>query len=161
MESMSQAPHVIRGARSGFALGQGKLEDSLMVALLDTYCNTPMAGTAENLARKFEISREEQDKYALRSQQEAKRAKDAGVFAEEIVAVEVKTRKGSVLVNEDDHPRPETTLEGSRRICHGWKRFRHCRWCCGAGDCRRRVCQTARSEADGPNRELGVCGRRA
>ena len=57
----------------GFRLGQGKLEDSLMVALLDTYCNTPMAGTAENLARKFEIPREEQDKYALRSQQEAKR----------------------------------------------------------------------------------------
>ncbi len=111
IESMSQAPHVIRGARSGFALGQGKLEDSLMVALLDTYCNTPMAGTAENLARKFEISREEQDKYALRSQQEAKRAKDAGFFAEEIVPVEVKTRKGSVQVSEDDHPRPETTLE--------------------------------------------------
>ena len=111
IESMSQAPHVIRGARSGFALGQGKLEDSLMVALLDTYCNTPMAGTAENLARKFEISREEQDKYALRSQQEAKRAKDAGFFAEEIVAVEVKSRKGSVQVSEDDHPRPETTLE--------------------------------------------------
>ncbi len=81
MESMSQAPHVIRGARSGFALGQGKLEDSLMVALLDTYCNTPMAGTAENLARKFEISRADQDAYALRSQQEAKRAKDAGYLA--------------------------------------------------------------------------------
>ena len=112
MESMSQAPHVIRGARSGFALGQGKLEDSLMVALLDTYCNTPMAGTAENLARKFEISREEQDKYALRSQVEAKRAKDAGFLAEEIVAVEVKTRKDSVLIDQDDHLRPETTLEG-------------------------------------------------
>ena len=109
---MSQAPHVIRGARSGFALGQGKLEDSLMVALLDTYCNTPMAGTAENLARKFGISREEQDKYALRSQVEAKRARDAGYFAEEIVAVEVKTRKGNVRVEEDDHLRPETTLEG-------------------------------------------------
>src|ERR671924_1123305 len=78
MESMSQAPHVIRGARWGFRLGQGKLEDSLMVALLDTYCNTPMAGTAEKIARKFEVSREEQDKYALRSQQESKRAKDAG-----------------------------------------------------------------------------------
>ncbi|MBA2647664.1 MAG: acetyl-CoA C-acyltransferase, partial [Pyrinomonadaceae bacterium] len=52
MESMSQAPHVIYGARSGFPLGQGKLEDSLMVALLDTYCNTTMAGTAENLARR-------------------------------------------------------------------------------------------------------------
>jgi acetyl-CoA acetyltransferase family protein len=111
MESMSQAPHVIRGARSGFALGQGKLEDSLMVALLDTYCNTPMAGTAENLARKFEVSREEQDKYALRSQQEAKRALDAGYFAEEIISVEVKSRKGTQLVENDDHPRPETTLE--------------------------------------------------
>lgn len=111
MESMSQAPHVIRGARSGFALGQGQLEDSLMVALLDTYCNTPMAGTAENLARKFEISRQEQDKYALRSQQAAKRALDAGYFAEEIVPVEVKKRKGSELFALDDHMRPETTME--------------------------------------------------
>jgi acetyl-CoA acyltransferase 2 len=116
MESMSQAPHVIRGARSGFALGQGKLEDSLMVALLDTYCNTPMAGTAENLARKFEVSREEQDKYALRSQQEAKRALDAGYLAEEIVPVEVKSRKGTVQVDRDDHPRPETTLEGLAKL---------------------------------------------
>ena len=111
MESMSMAPHVIYGARSGFALGQGKLEDSLMVALLDTYCNTTMAGTAENLARRYEISREEQDAYALRSQQEAKRAQDAGVFAEEIVPVEVKTRKGVRVVSADDHLRPDTTLE--------------------------------------------------
>src|SRR4051812_32581460 len=111
MESMSQAPHVIRGARSGFGLGQGQLEDSLMVALLDTYCNTPMAGTAENLARKHEISREDQDQYALRSQQEAKRATDAGYFAEEMVPVEVKTRKGVTLFALDDHMRPETTLE--------------------------------------------------
>jgi acetyl-CoA acetyltransferase family protein len=116
MESMSQAPHVIRGARSGFALGQGKLEDSLMVALLDTYCNTPMAGTAENLARKFEISREEQDAYALRSQQEAKRAFDAGYFAEEIIAVEVPSRKGVNVVDHDDHMRPETTLEGLAKL---------------------------------------------
>jgi acetyl-CoA acyltransferase 2 len=116
MESMSQAPHVIRGARSGFALGQGKLEDSLMVALLDTYCNTPMAGTAENLARKFEISREEQDAYALRSQQEAKRASDAGYFEEEIVPVEVQTRKGVTVVEHDDHMRPETTLEGLAKL---------------------------------------------
>jgi acetyl-CoA acyltransferase 2 len=111
MESMSMAPHVIYGARSGFGLGQGKLEDSLMVALLDTYCNTTMAGTAENLARRYEISREEQDAYALRSQQEAKRAQDAGVFAEEITPVEVKTRKGVKVVDTDDHLRPDTTLE--------------------------------------------------
>ncbi len=116
MESMSQAPHVIRGARSGFALGQGKLEDSLMVALLDTYCNTPMAGTAENLARKFEISREEQDAYALRSQQEAKRALDAGYLAEEIIPVEVPSRKGVKVVDHDDHMRPETTLEGLAKL---------------------------------------------
>ncbi|MBA3514460.1 MAG: acetyl-CoA C-acyltransferase, partial [Pyrinomonadaceae bacterium] len=103
MESMSQAPHVVRGARSGFALGQGNLEDSLMVALLDTYCNTPMAGTAENLARKFEISREEQDTYALRSQLEAKRAKGACYLSAEIVPVEVKTRKSSFLFEHDDH----------------------------------------------------------
>jgi acetyl-CoA acetyltransferase family protein len=116
MESMSQAPHVIYGARSGFALGQGKLEDSLMVALLDTYCNTPMAGTAENLARRHEISREEQDKYALRSQQEAKRALDAGFLAEEITPVEVKTRKGVTMFSQDDHMRPETTLEGLAKL---------------------------------------------
>src|SRR2546422_10099891 len=116
MESMSQAPHVIRGARSGFALGQGELEDSLMVALLDTYCNTPMAGTAENLARKFEIPREDQDQYALRSQQAAKRALDAGYFAAEIVPVEVKSRKGTVLFEQDDHLRSDTTLEGLARL---------------------------------------------
>src|SRR5919202_278192 len=116
MESMSMAPHVIYGARSGFGLGQGKLEDSLMVALLDTYCNTTMAGTAENLARRYEITREEQDAYALRSQQEAKRAQDAGVFAEEIVPVEVKTRKGVKVVDRDDHLRPDTTLEGLAKL---------------------------------------------
>ena len=116
MESMSQAPHVIRGARSGFPLGGGKLEDSLMVALMDTYCNTPMAGTAENLARKFEISREEQDSYALRSQQEAKRALDAGYFADEIVPVEVTTRKGTTTFEVDDHLRPQTTMEGLAKL---------------------------------------------
>jgi len=116
MESMSQAPHVIRGARSGFPLGGGKLEDSLMVALLDTYCNTPMAGTAENLARKFEITREEQDQYALRSQQEAKRAQDAGYLAEEIVPVEVTSRRATVVFETDDHLRPETTMEGLGKL---------------------------------------------
>lgn len=116
MESMSQAPHVVRGARSGFALGQGKLEDSLMVALLDTYCNTPMAGTAENLARKFEIGRDEQDQYALRSQQAAKRALDAGVFAAEIAPVEIRGRKETTLFDRDDHMRPETTLAGLAKL---------------------------------------------
>src|SRR5438045_1264031 len=68
IESMSQAPHVIRGARWGLKLGQAHLEDSLMVALLDTYCGCYMAATAETLGRKYGITREAQDEFALRSQ---------------------------------------------------------------------------------------------
>jgi acetyl-CoA acetyltransferase family protein len=75
-----------------------------------------MAGTAENLARKYQISREEQDSYAIRSQQEAKRAQDAGVFAEEITGVEIKSRKGTVMFDRDDHLRPNTTMEGLAKL---------------------------------------------
>ncbi|MBK6313236.1 MAG: acetyl-CoA C-acetyltransferase [Blastocatellia bacterium] len=111
MESMSQAPHVIWGARSGFKLGQGKLEDWLMVSLTDGYCGLAMAQTAENLARKYEISREDQDAFALRSQQLAAAAYDAGRLQEEIVPIELKSRKGSTFFERDDHMRPETTME--------------------------------------------------
>jgi acetyl-CoA acetyltransferase family protein len=111
VESMSQAPHVIRGLRAGLKLGQGKLEDSLWEALVDTYCGCPMAITAENCAAKYGIGREAQDAYALRSQQRADAAWKAGRFADEIVAVEIKTRKGVQLVDRDDHLRPETTME--------------------------------------------------
>ena len=103
MESMSQAPHVIRGARWGFKLGQGKLEDSLMVALLDTYCGCSMAATAETLARKYGITREAQDEFALRSQKLAAASWNAGRFADEITPVETCVR--------DDHMRPDTTME--------------------------------------------------
>ena len=74
MESMSQAPHVIRGLRSGLRLGQGQLEDTLWSALLDTHCGCTMAATAENCAAKYGVSREEQDRYAIRSQQLADKA---------------------------------------------------------------------------------------
>jgi acetyl-CoA acetyltransferase family protein len=116
IESMSQAPHVIRGARSGFRLGEGKLEDSLMVALLDSYCNTPMAGTAENLAKRHEITREQADAFALSSQQRAAAALAAGKFQDEITPVEIKTRKGVELFDRDDHMRPDTTLEGLAKL---------------------------------------------
>jgi acetyl-CoA acyltransferase 2 len=114
MENMSQAPHVIRGARKGFKLGQGAIEDSLMVALLDTYCGLYMAQTAENLARKYEISREEQDRFALRSQQCAGDAVKAGRLQEEIVGVPVG-RKGDQITS-DDHIRPDATLEGLAKL---------------------------------------------
>ena len=111
VESMSQAPHVIRGLRGGLKLGQGKLEDSLWEALVDTYCGCPMAITAENCAAKYGIGREAQDAYALRSQQLAAAAWAAGRFAEEVVPVEIKGRKSTQIVDRDDHLRPETTME--------------------------------------------------
>jgi acetyl-CoA acetyltransferase family protein len=112
MENMSQAPHVLRGARAGFRLGEGKLEDSLMVALLDTHCGLYMAQTSDNLARRHAITREQMDAYALRSQQAAAAAEARGVFREEIAAVEVAQGRKSVRVERDDHLRPDTTLEG-------------------------------------------------
>ena len=116
MESMSQAPHVVRGLRNGLKLGQGKLEDSLYEALLDPICGLFMAQTAERCAAKYSISREEQDQYAVRSQQCAEEAWRIGFFAEEVVPVEVKTRKGSTFVDRDDHLRPDTTLEGLAKL---------------------------------------------
>jgi acetyl-CoA acetyltransferase family protein len=111
MENMSQVPHVIRGLRTGLKLGQGKLEDSLWEGLTDPYAGCSMAITAENCAEKYGITRQQADEYALRSQQLAHKAWTSGVMKEEVVPVEVKTRKGVTLVEQDDHMRPETTME--------------------------------------------------
>ena len=116
MESMSQAPHVIRGLRSGLRLGQGQLEDTLWSALLDTHCGCTMAGTAENCAAKYSVSREEQDQYAIRSQQLADKAWKEGRFKDEVVPVELKSRKGTELFAQDDHMRPDTTMEGLAKL---------------------------------------------
>jgi acetyl-CoA acetyltransferase family protein len=112
MENMSQAPHVLRGARAGFRLGPGaQLEDSLFVALKDSYCDCFMAQTSDNLARKFSITREAQDEFALRSHERANAANNNGRFAEERVAVEVKQGRKSATVDKDDHLFPSTSLE--------------------------------------------------
>ena len=115
-ESMSQAPHVIRGLRSGLRLGQGQLEDTLWSALLDTHCGCTMAVTAENCAAKYAVSREEQDRYAIRSQQLADAAWTQGRLAEEVVPVEIKTRKGVEVFARDDHMRPDSTMEGLAKL---------------------------------------------
>src|SRR3954463_7155475 len=115
MESMSQAPHVIRGARWGFGLGEGKLEDSLMVALLDTYCGLYMANTAELYGEQHGITRQMQDEFALRSQKCADDGYKAGRIQEELVPVPLKNSKGESTgesLTEDDHRRPQTTMEG-------------------------------------------------
>jgi acetyl-CoA acetyltransferase family protein len=116
MENMSQAPHVIRGLRNGLRLGQGQLEDSLWSALLDTHCGCTMAGTAENCAAKYGISRKAQDEYAIRSQTRADEAWKAGRLKEEVVPVELKSRKGTELFAQDDHMRPDSTMEGLAKL---------------------------------------------
>ena len=116
MENMTQAPHVIRGLRSGLRLGQGQLEDFLWEGLVDTHCGCSMAVTAENCAAQYGISREEQDKYAIRSQQAAHAAWEAGKFADEVVPVELKSRKGVEMFAQDDHMRPDSTMEGLAKL---------------------------------------------
>jgi len=111
MENMSQVPHVIRGLRSGLKLGQGKMEDWLWEGLNDPYAGCSMAITAENCAEKYGITREQSDTFALRSQQLAHKAWASGVMKDEVVPVEIKTRKGVTLVEQDDHMRPDTTME--------------------------------------------------
>ena len=122
IENMSQAPHVVRGLRSGLKLGQGKLEDYLWEALLDPHCGCTMAMTAENCAAKYGITREAQDGFALRSQHLAIKAWSEGRFAEEVVPVEIETRKGVTVVDTDDHMRPETTLEILARLPPAFKK---------------------------------------
>jgi len=116
MENMSQAPHVIRGLRTGLRLGEGKLEDSLTVALLDTHCGLMMAQTADVLAKELGISRADADRYALRSQQLATAAFEAGKFKDEITPIEIGRKGKTTTFDADDHRRPETTLEGLAKL---------------------------------------------
>lgn len=118
-ESMSQAPHVVRGARWGdLRLGPaGKgFEDSLWEALLDSHCDLTMAQTAEGLAEKYAVTREEADQVAVNSQRRAKAAWDAGRYDAEVAPVTVRTRKGERSFAVDEHMRPDTTIEGLARL---------------------------------------------
>jgi acetyl-CoA acyltransferase 2 len=122
MENMTQSPHVIRGARNGFKLGEGKLEDSLMTGLLDSYCGCNMAETAENIAAEYGVTRKDSDEYALRSQQAAEAAVQASKMKDEIVPVEVKVVRKTELFSVDDHRRPETTLETLSKLSPAFRK---------------------------------------
>ena len=115
-ENMTQAPFVVRGARTGLSLGEHQFEDYLWEALTDSYCGCPMAVTAENLAQKYGITREQIDAYALRSQQTARAAQEKGWLAEEIVPVEVKDRKGRVTQVTLDEGIRETSMEALAKL---------------------------------------------
>ena len=116
-ESMSQAPYVLRGGRFGVPLGKTPaIEDSLWTALTDTQARMPMALTAEKLAEQYRITQDEVDEFSVLSQRRTAEAQAAGRFRDEIAPVELETRKGKVTFEKDEHPRPETTVEGLRKL---------------------------------------------
>ncbi|MBF3275156.1 3-oxoadipyl-CoA thiolase, partial [Pseudomonas aeruginosa] len=121
VESMSRAPYVMGKADSAFGRGQ-KIEDTTIgwrfvnPLMKEQYGIDPMPQTADNVADDYRVSRADQDAFALRSQQRAGRAQEAGFFAEEIVPVTIRGRKGDTLVEHDEHPRPDTTLEALARL---------------------------------------------
>ena len=111
-ESMSQAPHVVRGARWGLRLGPAPLEDLLWEALKDPQCGLSMAETAEKLAERYKLTRQDVDQVALESQQRAKAAWDACVFQDEVIPVPLKSKGKETEFRADEHMRPQTTMEG-------------------------------------------------
>ncbi|PZR18645.1 MAG: acetyl-CoA C-acyltransferase [Archangium gephyra] len=115
-ESMSQAPHIVRGARWGIPLGKSGLEDSLTQGLFDTYPNIPMGMTAENLAEHYKLTQDEVDAFSVLSQQRYQAAHEAGRFTAEIAPVEIKTKKATTVFAKDEHPRPESTVEGFKKL---------------------------------------------
>ncbi|NVB38784.1 acetyl-CoA C-acetyltransferase [Pseudenhygromyxa sp. WMMC2535] len=116
-ESMSQAPHAARGLRWGARLGQSPvLEDTLWASLTDTYAGCAMGMTAENLAKQHGITREQCDAYALRSQQAWAAAQEGGRFTAEMAAVTVESRRGDKLVEVDEHPRADASMEGLAKL---------------------------------------------
>lgn len=115
-ESMSQAPHVVRGARWGLQLGRSQMEDSLWECLTDSFNRMPMAITAENIAERYGISQEEVDAYSVASQTRYAEGLAGGAFSDEICPVTIKSRKGEKVVDSDEHPRPTVTLDGLQRL---------------------------------------------
>ncbi len=116
-ENMSAAPHVLNGSRDGLRMGDAKMVDSMIVdGLWDVYNQYHMGVTAENVAKEHVVTREEQDEFAVKSQNKAEAAQKAGRFKDEIVPYEVPTRKGPVLFAEDEYPRHGATLEAMKGL---------------------------------------------
>ncbi len=117
MESMSQAPHLARGLRSGVKLGDIHLVDAMVLdGLTCSFDRCHMGLHAEHIARKYNVSRSDQDQFALQSQQRASSAISAGHFSDEMVPVTVSSRKGDIIVQTDEGPRADSTLEGLAKL---------------------------------------------
>ena len=116
-ENMSASPHVLNGSRDGFRMGDAKMVDSMIVdGLWDVYNQYHMGVTAENVAKEYAVSREEQDEFAVKSQNKTEAAQKAGKFKDEIVAYEVPSRKGPVVFTDDEYPRHGATIEAMKGL---------------------------------------------
>ena len=116
-ESMSMAPHVLPGSRDGFRMGDGKMIDSMIVdGLWDVYNQYHMGVTAENVAKEYAVTRDEQDEFALASQLKTEAAQKAGKFKDEIIPFEIKSRKGTVVFADDEYPRHGATLDALKGL---------------------------------------------
>jgi acetyl-CoA C-acetyltransferase len=111
-ENMSASPHVLNNSRDGIRMGDGKLVDTMIVdGLWDVYNQYHMGVTAENVARKYDVSRAQQDEFALQSQLKAEAAQKAGKFKDEIIPVEIASKKGTTIFDSDEYPKHGSTLE--------------------------------------------------
>jgi acetyl-CoA C-acetyltransferase len=116
-ESMSLSPHAMMGSRDGYRMGDAKLVDTMIVdGLWDVYNQYHMGVTAENVAKEYAVTREEQDEFAVKSQNKAEAAQKAGKFADEIVTVEIPSRKGPIMFKDDEYPRHGATLEAMKAL---------------------------------------------
>ncbi|WP_353189472.1 beta-ketothiolase BktB [Pandoraea pnomenusa] len=115
-ESMSRAPYVMPGARWGTRMGESRLVDMMLGALHDPFANIHMGVTAENIAKKWNITREDQDRLAVESHQRAARAMAAGYFADQIVPIAIKTKKGEVAFTTDEHVRADVTMDDMAKL---------------------------------------------
>ncbi|MDP9325736.1 MAG: acetyl-CoA C-acetyltransferase [Candidatus Dormibacteraeota bacterium] len=112
LENMTRAPYLLQKARQGYRMGNAEIIDEMILdGLTDAFDHCHMGVTAENVAKDFEVSRQDQDEFSVRSQQKAGEALSSGAFKREIVPVTVKSRKGDVVVDIDEHPRPDTTID--------------------------------------------------
>ncbi|MDB9771401.1 beta-ketothiolase BktB [Alphaproteobacteria bacterium] len=111
VEVMSNSAHIIDGFRWGSRMGDGKVHDMMLGALHDPFGHGHMGITAENISSRYQISRDMQDQFALTSQQRASKAINDGVFKDQILPIEIKTRKGIDIFDTDEHPKPNTTSE--------------------------------------------------
>ena len=170
IESMSRAPFLLPQARAGSRFGHAEMVDSILSeGLTDPQFNYSMGVTAENVAARWKITREEQDAFALESQRRAAAANAAGAFAEELIPVNVPSRKGPTASAQDEHVRPETSLEARAKLRPAFKpdggtvtagnssRFE--RWGCHAGGHNGRLCQGTWSSHPRPDPELRNSGR--